>query len=226
MNFKALIQESDVRALAPRDLLLPTLPADGNRLLQEIARRFAADNVAYGRRHSFAESIEIHSYPHASGSWYADRHIRCLIWLGDLVIDGDLIDDHFEALPLLIVHGNLAVRNWLRGGMSTFVGGSVHAAGFIVGHYNDSALFVGGDLTASGYIPRAKPYPDLPNIAPHQIAGTISARQLDGLNASDQELKAAFVDEVLVQDEEGVGLDELMILERFNVGLAVWREGD
>lgn len=223
MNFKALIKESDVRTLAATDLRLPTLPADGNRLLQEIARRFASDYAAYAQRHHFAESIEIHSYSHASGSWYADRNIRCLIWLGDLLIDGDLIDDHFEALPLLIVHGNLSVRNWLRGGMSTFVGGNVHAAGFIVGHYNDSALFVGGDLTAGGYIPRAKPYPDLPTIAPHQIAGKIDARQLDGLNASAQELKAALVDEVLVQDEEGVGLDERMIRERFNAGLAVWR---
>ena len=223
MNFKALIKESDVRTLAAADLRLPTLPADGNRLLQEIARRFSSDNVAYAHRHHFTESIEIHSYPHASGTWYADRNIRCLIWLGDLVIDGDLIDDHFETLPLLIVHGNLSVRHWLRGGMPSFVGGNVHAAGFIVGHYNDSALFVCGDLTASGYIPRAKPYPDLPDIAPHQIAGKLNTRQLDGLNASDQELKAAFVDEVLIQDEESVGLDEQAILERFNADLAVWR---
>jgi hypothetical protein len=144
--------------------------------------------------------------------------------MGDLVIDGDLIDDDWEMLPLLIVHGNLTVRNWLRGGMPSFVGGSVRAAGFIVGHYNDSALFVGGDLTASGYIPRAKPYHDFPKIAPHQIAGKINARQLDGLNASDQELKAALVDEVLIQDEEGVGLDERALLERSNAGFAVWRD--
>lgn len=225
MNFKTLVQKSEVRALAAADLLLPTLPADGNRLLQDVARRFSSDYAVYARQHSFAESIEIQSYPHGSSSWYGDRHIRCLIWMGDLVIDGDLIDDHWEMLPLLIVRGNLTVRNWLRGGMPSFVGGSVRAAGFIVGHYNDSALFVGGDLTASGYIPRAKPYPDLPNIAPHQIAGKLNARQLHGLTASNEELKAAFVDEVLVQDEdeEDVGLDERALLERFNAGLAIWR---
>lgn len=122
MNFKALIQESDVRTLAAADLRLPALPADGSRPLQEVARRFSSGDAAYARRHNFAESIEIQSYPHASGSWYADRNIRCLIWLGDLVIDGDLIDDHFETLPLLIVHGNLSVRNWLRGGMACLVG--------------------------------------------------------------------------------------------------------
>lgn len=73
MNFKALVQETDVRPFSAVDLLLLTLPADGKRLLQEIARRFAADYAAYGRRHSFAERIEIQSYPHASSSWYADR---------------------------------------------------------------------------------------------------------------------------------------------------------
>ncbi len=117
MNFKALIQESDIRLFAAADLLLPALPADGNRLLQDITRRFSSD---YARRHSFAETI-------------------------------------------------------------------------------------------------------LPNIAPHQVAGQIDARQLDGLNDFDQELRAAFVDEVLVQDEEGVRLDERAILECFNAGLAVWR---
>jgi hypothetical protein len=79
MNFKALVQESDVRALAAADLLLATLPADGNRLLRDVARRFSSDYAAYARRHSFAESIEIQSYPHGSSPWYGDRRIRCLI---------------------------------------------------------------------------------------------------------------------------------------------------
>ncbi len=107
--------------------------------------------------------------------------------------------------------------------LPTFVGGSVHASGFIVGHYNDSALFVGGDLTAAGYVPRAKPYPDLPGVAPHQVAGKIEARRIDVHEASDEALRAAFVDEVLAQDGEDLWLDENAVIERSNAGLPVWR---
>ena len=57
-----------------------------------------------------------------------------------------------------------------------------------IGKYNDSPLFVGGDLRAAGYIPRAKPYRYLPRMAPHQIAGRIEARRFDAL---DDALKAA-----------------------------------
>jgi len=223
MNYKSLIDEADVRQLSAADLEIPSIPADADRLLREAARRFASQNAAHVRRNRFDESLELSSYPYASGSWYDDRRIRALVWEGDLVIEGDLVDDHFELLPLLVVSGDLSVRNWLRGGIPAFVGGSVRASGFIVGHYNDSALFVGGSLTAAGYIRRAKPYPDFPDIAPHQIAGRIDARQFDLLAASDAELIAAFVDEVVSRDGEDVYLDEKAIIERSNAGFAVWR---
>jgi hypothetical protein len=71
-----------------------------------------------------------------------------------------------------------------------------------------SALFVGGDPTAAGYLPRAKLYPDMPGVAPHQIAGAIAARRLDVIDASDQELRAAFVDDVLTGDGDETSLDE------------------
>jgi hypothetical protein len=205
------------------DFALPSISAGADRLLREAVRRFASHNAALLRRNRIGESLELSSYPYASGSWYDDRRIRMLVWEGDLVIEGDLVDDHFELLPLLVVTGDLSVRNWLRGGIPGFVGGSVRAAGFIVGHYNDSALFVGGDLTAAGYIRRAKPYPDFPDIAPHQIGGRIDARQFDLLAASDAELIEAFVDDVVSRDGEDVYLDENAILERSSAGLAVWR---
>jgi hypothetical protein len=109
-------------------------------------------------------------------------------------------------------------------GVPAFIGGSVWASGFIVGHYNDSALFVGGDLTAAGYLPRAKPYPDLPGIAPHQVAGRIDARTFALDAASDEELAAAFDDAVLTQDDEGTYLDEKAVLDRVARGLAVWHD--
>jgi hypothetical protein len=66
--------------------------------------------------------------------------------------------------------------------------------------------------TESRYGPRARPYRDLPNIAPHQIAGKIDARQFDVLGVSDEELRAAFVDAVQYPDEKA-------LLDRSNVAL-------
>jgi hypothetical protein len=121
------------------------------------------------------------------------------------------------------VRGNLMVRSWLRGGMPAFVGGNVRASGFVIGHYNDSALFVAGDLVAGGYLPRAKPYPDLPKVAPHQIAGKLEARSLDVLNDSGEDLRSALVEEVLDSDDDGVSVNERRLRKRVASGLPVWR---
>ena len=223
MNFQSLMQESDIRKFTAADIDLPSITADGKRLLGEFADRFSANYAAYPRRGTFDENVELSSIPYASSPWYSERRIELIIWTGDLVIDGDLLDDDFNTRPLLIVRGDLSVRNWLRGGMPAFVGGSVRASGFVVGHYNDAALFVGGDLTAAGYIRCAKPYPDYPDIEPHQIAGRIDARQFDTASVSAEELKAAFVDDVLIEEGEDTWLDERAVISCFNDGEAVWR---
>jgi hypothetical protein len=141
----------------------------------------------------------------------------------ELSVPSTLIRVWMVPQPLLVIKGNLTVRHWLRGGMPGFVGGHVRASGFVIVHYKYSPLSVGGDLPAAGYIPRAKTYRDLPRMAPHQIAGRIEARRFDALDATDDALKAAFVDELLEQDDEGCRLDESALLERARVGLPVWR---
>lgn len=225
VRHKALLKDAEIREATVADLDLPSLPAEGRRLLGMFAKRFASDHVVLPKRGHFKSDVEVSSYSSASGPWYGDRRIRYVVWPGDLTIEGDLLDDAFDGMPLLIVHGHLTVRSWLRGGMPSFVAGSVRASGFIVGHYNDSALFVGGDLEAAGFLPRAKPYPDLPKIQPHQIAGRLGARRLDVLDATDAELKAALVDDVLEtgDDEDGVALDARAVLARHQAGLPVWR---
>lgn len=223
MNYKSLIRGAEVRGYSAQELLLPSLPKDGKNFLKELAQRFPGENAAVFGRDRFKEDLEVTSYPSATSSWYDDRKIRCLLWPGDLTIEGDLLDNDFNLLPLLIVKGNLSLRNWLRGGMPAFVGGSVRAKGFIIGHYNDSALFVGGDLTAAGYIPRAKPYKDYPKVVPHQIAGKIDARKFDNTEATKESLQAAFVDEALTEEDGETYLDEKAVFERSNAGLPVWR---
>lgn len=224
MNFKGLIRESEVREFSADTLDCPALPADGKRFLKEAKRHLTSYSAAFPRMQTFDENLELTSVPYASGPWYSDRRIRLIVWDGDLVVHGDLLDDDFEIFPMLIIKGSLSVRNWLRGGMPAFVCGSVTASGFIIGYYNDSALFVGGDLTASGYLPCVKPYPDLPDIVPHQIAGQMNARKFDLLNAPENDLKAAFHEEALSHDEEGVYLDAKVVIERFSAGLPIWHD--
>lgn len=223
MNYKRLIEAAELRTFSPAQQAMPALPADGTRLLRDLAQRFPTGLAAFIPLQRFGDTVELSAYPQASGPWYADRRIQALVWMGDLVIEGDLVDDAFDTLPVLIVTGSLRVRHWLRGGMPGFVGGDVHASGFVVGHYNDAPLFVGGNLLAAGYVPRAKPYRDLPTMRPHQIAGRIEARHFDAAEASDEALRAAFVDEVLDQDDDGCWLDEQQVFERANAGQPVWR---
>lgn len=227
MNYQSLVQAAEIRELSAAELQLPTLPAEGQRLLQALSRRVLGQRAAWVRQSRFDADLRLSDCHAASSAWYAGRQIRMLLWDGDLHLEGDLLDNDFKLLPVLVVRGNLSVRHWLRGGMPGFIGGHVHARGFIVGHYNDAALFVGGGLTASGYLPRARPYPEFRGVAPHQVAGTIAARRLDLFDAPAQTLLDAFVDEVLLREEEDgeeqVGLDEQAVFERFNAGLAVWR---
>lgn len=227
MNFKSLVKAAELRELHAADLTLPGVPAGGKRLLQALSSQLGGQRAAWVRQHAFDSDLLLSSYEAASSAWYADRRIRVLLWDGDLTIDGDLLDDDFSLQPLLVVRGSLSVRHWLRGGMPGFIGGDVRASGFIVGHYNDSALFVGGGLSASGYLPRARPYPEFREVAPHQVAGPVHARRIDIADASSETLAEAFVEEVLVREEEDgeeyVSVDERAVFARFNDGLPVWR---
>lgn len=222
IRFKAFLKDCELRKLAKADYALPTLQ-DGKFLLDGMAQRNASDHVAIAGKGHYTDTLEITSHNSASGPFYSDRSILFIVWNGDLTIDGDLLDEDFNMKPVLIIKGNLTVRNWLRGGMATFVGGSVKASGFIIGHYNDSALFVGGDLSAAGYIPRAKPYKDLPEIVPHQIAGKVNARKFDNTAPTNEQLKEAFVDEALMKEDEHIYIDERAIFKRSDAGLPVWR---
>lgn len=224
MNYKTLLKEAEVRTFTLKDLTMPSLPKDGTEFfLKEIARRYAKDLAAFFRKDRFTETLEVSSHNSASSVWYSDRQIRLLIWPGDLTIEGDLIDDDFSLDPMLIVHGNLTLRNWLHGGMGAFVGGNVKASGFIIGYYNDSSLFVGGDLIAAGYIPRIKPYPDIPKVWPHQVAGKIRAKTFDNRETTNEQLQATFVPEALTKDGEDIYIDEHAIMARATAGQQVWK---
>jgi hypothetical protein len=223
IRYKAFLKECEVRKLTKADYTVLNMPKDGKFMLDGLAQRNASENVALAQKAHYMETLEITSHTSASGPYYSDRGILFIVWNGDLTIDGDLLDEDFNMKPILIIKGNLTVRNWLRGGMAAFVGGNVTASGFIIGHYNDSALFVGGDLTAAGYIPRAKPYKDLPDILPHQIAGKVNAKKFDNTAPTNEQMQAAFVGEALTKEGEDIYIDERAIFERSDAGLPVWK---
>jgi hypothetical protein len=154
-----------------------------------------------------------------------NSNIGCLVFLGDLHIDGDLLNDSQISNPLLIIHGNLFLRNWLRGGMSAFVTGNVNAKGYLLGKYEDAALFVGGSLNALGYLHRRKPYPDRPKFKPHQVFGAINAREFD-VNKSkitNKLMRDTFVDSVLADNQNELWYDEEKIMAHGVQGKSIWR---
>ncbi len=131
-----------------------------------------------------------------AGGW---RGISLFYGEGSVRLAGDLVDDH-EAFPLFFIEGDLHLRSWCHGGKMTFIGGDLHASGCIVGEYNDGPMFVGGDLHApGGYFRRIKPYPDLPNIFPHQVFGKTHAPLFDLYDLAIDEawIKSRIVPEVL-----------------------------
>lgn len=221
MNFRSLVEHAAIVPAKNLDHRIPTLPKDGQRLFDRVRSDKNANAVTF-QVNVFQEDLCVSDQTVASSSWYASKNIKILYWHGDLQITGDLIDNDWANSPILVVTGNLIVRSWLRGGMPSFIGGTVYASGFVLGHYNDSALFVGGDLKAAGYIPRARPYPDLPGMLPHQIAGRIEAKTIDGCDES-LDLNSYFVDDVLLSEDDEVYLDEPSIVARVAASLPVWK---
>lgn len=173
------------------------------------------------------ETLHINNPSGSSSIWYEQRKIGALIIEGDLTIDGDLIDDYWEQFLFLIVTGNLRLRNWLRGGMTSFIGGDLVATGYLACEYNDGGLFVGGDLQAAGYIHSRRPYPDMADLQPHQIGGRILAPRFDMSSDSLtlEDIGQAFDPDALEQDEDGNHCySPWKILERSTAGLPVWRK--
>lgn len=152
--------------------------------------------------------------------------IGAVICMGDLRVTGDIINDHVDVTPFLVVTGSLYVRGWLRGGMASFIFRDVHATGYLVGEYEDGNLFVGGDLHAMGYVLRRKPFHDMPKMKPHQIYGRVLAKTFDATREciTDRELEQTFVDGALSPpDPEGRWYDSARIMEYGKQGKSIWR---
>jgi hypothetical protein len=72
--------------------------------------------------------------------------------MGDLTVEGDIINRTLEGGPLLFVGGNLATNNLIKAGAPIVVLEELRANGLVVGEYNDGTMRIGGDLTAEAYL--------------------------------------------------------------------------
>lgn len=79
-----------------------------------------------------------------------DRHkIYGLIVLGDLVIDGDMLNTNSDGGPLLLVRGNLVAHNLLAGGADIIVGRDTNIRDVVFSNYNHGGLHVTNNLYTS-----------------------------------------------------------------------------
>jgi len=224
-----MYEQADLCSLNDLSLSLPKLSQDGQQLLlmlqQHLAQTEDRHQAIYFDGLSVSSNLLL---PEKSNDWLSRNQVGVVVCEGDLSIDGDLInDDDGKGKLFLVVTGNLRLRSWWRGGSISFIGGDVSATGCLVGEYNDSALFVGGDLKAEGgYVHRRQPYPDMPDIIPHQVSGTIDAKTFDASrdNISRKELENTFSPEVLEVDEGSVWYDPWRMVDRCAQGLSIWRD--
>ncbi|MEV7283434.1 hypothetical protein AB0O01_02495 [Streptomyces sp. NPDC093252] len=73
-----------------------------------------------------------------------------LVVEGDLTVDG-FLDDHVSGLGMLVVLGDLVVRDLLSWG-ALYVGGDLRAEGLVFGYYNDFTFEVAGAVHARALV--------------------------------------------------------------------------
>jgi hypothetical protein len=76
------------------------------------------------------------------------REVRGLIVIGNLTIDGDLLNTDIDSGPLLLTRGNLTANNLRSGGGSIIIGGDASIRDVVFGNYNHGELFILRDLYA------------------------------------------------------------------------------
>lgn len=84
--------------------------------------------------------------------WVKRNNVIAICCLGDLKIDGDIVNRTLEGGPLLFVAGSLTVDNLVKAGAPVTVLGNIDATGIVIGEYNDGTMRVGGNLTAHAYL--------------------------------------------------------------------------
>lgn len=84
--------------------------------------------------------------------WVEQNEIVAVCCMGNLTVEGDILNRTLEGGPLLFVGGNLATNSLIKAGAPIVVLEELRANGLVVGEYNDGTMRIGGDLTAEAYL--------------------------------------------------------------------------
>ncbi len=84
--------------------------------------------------------------------WVEQNEIVAVCCMGNLTVEGDILNRTLEGGPLLFVGGNLATNNLIKAGAPIVVLEELRANGLVVGEYNDGTMRIGGALTAEAYL--------------------------------------------------------------------------
>lgn len=161
-------------------------------MVSRVAAAIPHDPDTYSYPASFSEYIgyQLDDYPEAhvlvlpagtkikgdleldwDADWLRGKRIVGIDCLGDLSVDGNIVNEMLEGGPLLFVGGTLKVHNLKKGGASIIVLGDLRADGWVIGEYNDGVMRIGGDLEAKAFM-----------LLDHDgfVRGEIRARELNG----------------------------------------------
>ncbi|WP_426445375.1 hypothetical protein ACP26L_18890 [Paenibacillus sp. S-38] len=78
------------------------------------------------------------------GNW----ELNGLVVLGDLTIEGNVLNTNMDSGPLLLVQGNVTARNILSGGSEIYINGDAHIRDAVYGYYNHGSIEIVGNLYA------------------------------------------------------------------------------
>jgi len=138
-----------------------------------------------------------------------DQGIATVAVLGDLAVEGRLVNADSDGGPFLFVDGNLTAGQIEKGGSSFIVLGSVSSPGVIFCDYNHGAFLVGSSLSA-----RAIVSCDQEIHAGGEITGLVVSEELGNMRehlvpevfADPGDPEDEFADGALVRDRLAAGL--------------------
>lgn len=87
-----------------------------------------------------------------SGPVGAQGSVPGVIVIGDLSVDGSIINASLESGVFVYVTGDVTCTNLVAGGAHIVIGGALHAKNAVYAHYNDGSLKIGGDLSCRYFV--------------------------------------------------------------------------
>jgi hypothetical protein len=140
-----------------------------------------------------------------------EHRVATVAALGDLVVDGRILNDNSDGGPFFIVDGNLSARQIVKGGAQFLVLGSVRSSDLVFCDYNHGRFLVAGGIDTPVLIM---------NDQKLEAAGPISGKIIDD---EEGNMREHLVPEVFADpdDAEDEWPDGALVRERLAAGLPI-----